>query len=707
MKFQALAVSFALLAHSSEALPSYRQRLPNGDRVPCPEGVSGCAERVEDYQPPLYCPGVGHATCAGGSVPINPFGEALKGAGHQWTVELCMADSDGDGATNGEELGDPCCTWSATQSDNSDMLALLRSAEVSHPGVDTSLPMVYKKYTECTPDEIGPIEDPEVESYFLPGEDQHVAEFVINDFEVPHGQITTYVDFAWKWEECAEVDCYITGIEAWADNTAMAHHNVISACVDEGTTDNGNVIVGSAMDSEGCETVGGWAPGKELVFRAPEEASQLLGRVRSLRVNFHYDNKLQVPGTRDSSGFRIYYTTTPRKYLMSGIKPIQLSVSPALRLPAGEKRYYITGECILEGLPEPVKLVNYGWHAHEVGTEMYDTITFTGQDPKLKSLVFQEPHWIFDDQATIDVLNKEYYLNNGDHIHMTCVYDTTSRVKQTIIGPETTDEMCWHGFNYYPYSPNMKCKVGNVWTGSLAAEESALEIPTVHPLSLAPALNVYPYVKDSSSTDPTLSGAELMASLKKPEVCFAEELNMEFETAEALQTALNIDMQGTDPVLMAKGLAMLVNVAGCACPSSTGFNELRPDLQEGMRSLSSNSKPMAKMIMERLGAYDGCDFSNDAEAPDSNDAEAPEAPVAADDPEAPGSLEDKDAPEDKGSIEDTNDTATTPDPPVKTPAPSSENPEYESSAPSAMLHLLYAGLLGPLAVFTFASSLCL
>ena len=29
----------------------------------------------------------------------------------KWTVDLCRTDSDGDGKTNGEELGDPECTW--------------------------------------------------------------------------------------------------------------------------------------------------------------------------------------------------------------------------------------------------------------------------------------------------------------------------------------------------------------------------------------------------------------------------------------------------------------------------------------------------------------------------------------------------------------------------------------------------------------------
>ena len=28
-----------------------------------------------------------------------------------WTEDLCKEDSDGDGKTNGEELGDANCTW--------------------------------------------------------------------------------------------------------------------------------------------------------------------------------------------------------------------------------------------------------------------------------------------------------------------------------------------------------------------------------------------------------------------------------------------------------------------------------------------------------------------------------------------------------------------------------------------------------------------
>ena len=36
-------------------------------------------------------------------------------AGQQWTKAFCMADADGDGQSNGLEMGDPCCKWSVGQ----------------------------------------------------------------------------------------------------------------------------------------------------------------------------------------------------------------------------------------------------------------------------------------------------------------------------------------------------------------------------------------------------------------------------------------------------------------------------------------------------------------------------------------------------------------------------------------------------------------
>jgi len=73
---------------------------------------------------------------------LNPFGEDVKvtlhgvavdaGAKPVWS-EICAKDSDGDGQTNGQELGDPCCTWQEGQTP-----PRTSPATISNPGLPAS-----------------------------------------------------------------------------------------------------------------------------------------------------------------------------------------------------------------------------------------------------------------------------------------------------------------------------------------------------------------------------------------------------------------------------------------------------------------------------------------------------------------------------------------------------------------------------------------
>lgn len=92
-------------------LKEFVPKVPNGASVP---GVAG----------------LGHVDPEGGG-QLNDFGRAFQDAGYKWTVDLCAKDSDGDGQTNGEELGDPCCTWSIG-------LDPQWTSGVSHPGLASS-----------------------------------------------------------------------------------------------------------------------------------------------------------------------------------------------------------------------------------------------------------------------------------------------------------------------------------------------------------------------------------------------------------------------------------------------------------------------------------------------------------------------------------------------------------------------------------------
>jgi len=65
------------------------------------------------YVPPEW-PATGHPHPYDGQ-GLNQFGLDFRKAGNQWTRELCLMDSDGDGRTNGEESGDWNCVWAVGQ----------------------------------------------------------------------------------------------------------------------------------------------------------------------------------------------------------------------------------------------------------------------------------------------------------------------------------------------------------------------------------------------------------------------------------------------------------------------------------------------------------------------------------------------------------------------------------------------------------------
>lgn len=77
----------------------------------------------------ITCQYLSQSGCADGAEE-NQFGKDFKAAGSKWTPELCNKDSDGDGVSNGRELGDPCCHWSPSNRDPPGF----RVTNLSHPG---------------------------------------------------------------------------------------------------------------------------------------------------------------------------------------------------------------------------------------------------------------------------------------------------------------------------------------------------------------------------------------------------------------------------------------------------------------------------------------------------------------------------------------------------------------------------------------------
>ncbi|KAF4037299.1 hypothetical protein GN244_ATG10527 [Phytophthora infestans] len=107
----AVAVCAALCLSTtpeSEAYKMFQKKVPNGGNVPGVEAI-------------------GHERAGGG--PNNDFGLDFIEAMFKWNKKFCEKDSDGDGQTNGQELGDPCCEFEFRANEK------VRWTEgVSHPG---------------------------------------------------------------------------------------------------------------------------------------------------------------------------------------------------------------------------------------------------------------------------------------------------------------------------------------------------------------------------------------------------------------------------------------------------------------------------------------------------------------------------------------------------------------------------------------------
>ena len=87
-----VAIVFAFLTSLAQGKPNFVNDMPNGN------------QKFGNLV-------LGHSSSSPGNRDIDAFGDDYDKFNGNWLPDLCAADSDGDGKTNGEELGDPECIW--------------------------------------------------------------------------------------------------------------------------------------------------------------------------------------------------------------------------------------------------------------------------------------------------------------------------------------------------------------------------------------------------------------------------------------------------------------------------------------------------------------------------------------------------------------------------------------------------------------------
>lgn len=258
----------------ASALPTFQQRIPNGDKVVSPSGEKW--------------PGVGHYRSSGGG-ERNSFGEDFAAAGMRWTKELCEKDSDCDGFSNGQELGDPNCIWSEGDIPQFD-------TGITHPGIaDTERSGVVGGSGG------NPTKDT-CSDFILPSSHFNTS-FEMPDYQVPT-QRTTYVKYAFNL--ALNEDAYAIRVAPIIHSPEVLHHMILYQCDSEPT----DFLTPNTQGKMACtELVFAWAVGGEHNCLPPSVGIELDSSKPWYVLDVHYDNPRGISGIQDASGLIITSVT--------------------------------------------------------------------------------------------------------------------------------------------------------------------------------------------------------------------------------------------------------------------------------------------------------------------------------------------------------------------------------------------------------------
>ncbi|XP_060066098.1 tyramine beta-hydroxylase-like [Ylistrum balloti] len=402
----------------------FQKEIPNGGNVSHPCKLNDTWE------------GVGHLNPYGEGY-LNPFGQDFKSAGMTWTKTLCKTDSDGDGKTNGEELGDPECIWTKGSSPTV-------THDISHPGVCTpySAPacQAVNTWIDCE------IKDKTCDAINEIGMKNTTVR--IPETAVPLAE-TTY--HCMLFEFPADGDYHFVAFEPYIDNANVNHHILLFGCDDSvkalRTSNINSVRPCNATPEPYCQTLMGvWNYGspsqcmhKNAGFRIGQNG------YRHAVLQLHWNNPEHRSDYTDSSGMKLYFTSNLRQH-----DATTLTVGTTyIEIPPGEENVEVealcSSDCSSRYLSGPIYIISAENHMHLLGR-------------KQKIQLYRKGVWIAD--ITNEVF--KYGTNNyfqfttpievlpGDEIKITCSYNSVDQNLTTIMGEDTSDEMCFGFLIVYP-----------------------------------------------------------------------------------------------------------------------------------------------------------------------------------------------------------------------------------------------------------------
>lgn len=413
----------------SEEYGSFRDKIPNGHRVPHP------------CNPSTIWSGVGHKAQGGGG-ERNPFGLDFYSQGKTWTNDLCWKDSDGDGKTNGEELGDPDCEWVPNSVPKS-------TVSLSHPGV-------------CEP-----WNDPKCagKNDFLQcdftSSCKMEGDAIFQTLTFPNTTVpaveTNY--YCMTFDLRTDGDYHLIATRPVIKNPDVVHHMLLYGCDDSvNATDKPEKC---GMAKENCRhLIGLWAVGIEGDCLYKDAGFKVgINGFKKATLEIHWNNPEKRSDYSDGSGLHIFLTKTLRKY-DAGVLTVGQNY---INIPPRSSRVVVKANCsssdtsrfIVNGTVYITSALN---HMHYLGREM--KIEHYRNNEKLRDLT-DEADYSYDSPKTFP-LSPPVEFRPGDEIITTCVYSSMGKNRTVMKGDATSDEMCYGFLTFFP-KENMKVEKCTQW----------------------------------------------------------------------------------------------------------------------------------------------------------------------------------------------------------------------------------------------------
>nr|KAI8748695.1 tyramine beta-hydroxylase-like [Biomphalaria glabrata] len=420
----AVIFSVFLLIPSCLSYPSFQDQVPNGYNVrhPC----------IPNYR----WPGLGHIHRNGGGAR-NVFGQDFNKAGQQWTTSLCQLDSDGDGRTNGDELGDPTCVWSPGQIPT-------RTVDITHPGVcepmNSSSCAGKNSFVSC---QLEALDNCPV----LNNSDVKTIDLTFTPFTVP-GTETNYI--CMTFDLPSDQDYHIIADQPIINNSNVLHHMVLYG-YERASIANISYPSSCSMDLDSFTTViAGWTVGYSGTCYGETVGFRFgsTGYTR-VRLEIHYNNPKHISTYTDASGLRLYYR--PARPEVQDLFSFTTGQT-FLQLPPGQQRVeqvgVCKGSCTSLLLKQPVYLIIALNHMHYFGRSMKVELFRNGT---LIANLTNDEYYSYD-SPVVYVHYPPIQVLPGDELVSTCVYSTLSSKRWVYFGEGTTDEMCFGFLKLFPKS---------------------------------------------------------------------------------------------------------------------------------------------------------------------------------------------------------------------------------------------------------------